>query len=418
MAHGEESGPLWLLLLPRPPSEISLNTLRIAYGPGLNQALRMASSVSAGSSKVVLDIAISYDDVSAFQYSKIQKLLGLMYRLICVICTEDSIDLQYDNDVDSRLIIFHNGMIEQHQSAPTKASQHYQKFGDLQILAKSDRLWQRLCSLESESAENLLQDFLRIRERFSSETGRSNQIQIERLPGGLAIYQSYPQATFQESTSDGHRSVAVGGTFDHLHAGHKLLLTMTALVLNPRSMPGACLTVGITGDELLKNKTFKEQLENFPERQLGVQKFLLGILGLISPSHVLDNSCNVESTSPHGREVHNILKSGLTIKYVEIFDPCGPTITDEHITALVLSAETRNGGQMVNDKRGEKGWPALEVFEVDVLDARDTHGDSQNQANEKFQGKISSTDIRRRIREKSASTFDGSTGSSKQVRSN
>ena len=419
MAHNHKSGSLWLLLLPRPPSEISLNTLRVAYGPGLSQVLRLASNASVRSSNVVLDVAIAYDDEPIFQYSKIQKLLGVMYRLICVICAEKSIDLQYDNDVDVRLVIFHRRAIDQHQTAPAKASQCHQAFGDLQILAQSDRAWQRLCSLESESAETLLQDFLRIRKGFVGETVRSNQIQIERLPGGLAIHQSSPRNALQKISSHRHRSVAVGGTFDHLHAGHKLLLTMTALVLDANSIPGACLTVGITGDELLKNKTFKEELEDFPQRQLAVQDFLLGILGLVSLDHVLENTQDVESTSLHGREVHNMLKSGLTIKYVEIFDPCGPTITDKTITALILSAETRGGGQVVNDKREEKGWSALEVFEVDVLDAEETDGDSQDRANDKFQGKISSTDIRRRIREKSASMFNnGSTGNSKQVRSN
>ena len=418
MAHEQKSGPLWLLLLPRPPSEISLDTLRVAYEPGLNQALQMASKVSIESSNVVLDIAIAYDDEPTFRFPEIQKLLGLMYKLICIICTEKSIDLQYDNDVDARLIIFHSGVIGQHESASAKAPHRHQKFGDLQTLAQSDRAWQRLCSLESESAESLLRTFLRMRERFLGETRRSDQIQIERLPGGLAMHEGYSQDTAQEGSPDHHRYVAVGGTFDHLHAGHKLLLTMATLVLDPTSIPGACLTIGITGDKLLKNKIFKEELEDFHDRQLAVQEFLLGVLGLLSPSHVWQETTMSENSAPYRREVLNTLKSGLTIKFVEIFDPCGPTITDETITALVLSAETRDGGQVVNDKRGEKGWPALDVFEVDVLDARDTQGDSWDQANEKFQGKISSTDIRRRIREKSASTFDGSAGNSKQVRSN
>lgn len=418
MADGHKSSPLWLLLLPRPPSEISLNTLRVAYGPGLNQALQMASSISAESAGVVLDVAIAYEDEPIFRYSKVQKLLGLMYRLICVICTENSIDLQYDNDVDARLIIFHRGAIDHHQITGDSSSQPHRSFGDLQTLAQSNRAWQRFCSLESEPAESLLQDFLRIRGGSSDETMRSNKVEIERLPGGLTIQQSSPQNVSQESPSHCHSSVAVGGTFDHLHAGHKLLLTMTALVLDPRSIQGACLTIGITGDELLRSKMFREQLEDFPERQLAVQEFLLGILGLISLSHVLDNAQHVESTSSHGREVHNALKSGLTIKYVEIFDACGPTITEETISALVISAETRGGGQVVNNKRGEKGWSALEVFEVDVLDVGEADGDSQDQANDKFQSKISSTDIRRRIREKSSPNFDGSSENSKQVRSN
>ena len=400
MADGQRSSPLWLLLLSCPPSEISLNALRVAYGPGLHQVLQMASNASAGSLNVILDVAIAYEDEPIFRYSKAQKLLGLMYRLICVICTESSIDLQYGNDVDTRLIIFHRGVKDQHQNARVKGSQHHHSFGDLQTLANNDRAWQRLCSLESEPAETLLQDFLRIRGGSSDKTMRSNQIEIERLPGGLAIHQSSPQDSCQESPFHYHSSIAVGGTFDHLHVGHKLLLTMTALVLDPMSSHGACLTIGITGDELLKNKNFREELEDFPERQLAVQGFLLGILGLFSLSHVLDTTRHVESTSPHGREVHNTLKSGLTIKYVEIFDPCGPTITDDLITALVLSAETRGGGQVVNDKRREKGWSALEVFEVDVLDAGEAYGDSRNQTEDKFQSKISSTDIRRRIHEK------------------
>lgn len=35
--------------------------------------------------------------------------------------------------------------------------------------------------------------------------------------------------------------VAVGGTFDHLHAGHKILLTMTALIATES------MVVGVTG---------------------------------------------------------------------------------------------------------------------------------------------------------------------------
>ncbi len=415
MDYGHKSSPLWLLLLPRPPSEISLNTLRVAYGPGLNQVLQIASGVSTGSSNVVLDVAIACNDQPIFQYAQIQKLLGLMYRLICVFCTENSIDLQYNNDVDVRLIMFHRGVIDQHQTACAEAAKRHHSFGDLQSLARSDRPWQRLCSLESEPAEILLQDFLSIRQELSDQIKHGSHMEIERVPGGLAIHQSSPQNAFQERLSHRHHSVAVGGTFDHLHAGHKLLLTMTALVLDPTSIQGACLTIGITGDDLLKNKNFKEELEDFPERQLAIQEFLLGVLGLVSLGHVLDKTQHVESTSPHGREVHNTLESGLTIKYVEIFDPCGPTITDETITALVLSAETRGGGQVVNNKRGEKGWPALEVFEVDVLDAREADGDSQDQANDKFQGKISSTDIRRRIHEKSATTSGRSSGNSKQI---
>ena len=89
------------------------------------------------------------------------------------------------------------------------------------------------------------------------------------------------------------------------------------------------------------------------------------------------------------------MSSGLTINYVEIFDAFGPTITDEKISALVISGETRSGGKAVNDRREEKGWAPLEVFEVDVLDAHDETGSGSAKAD--FQNKISSTEIRRRL---------------------
>lgn len=43
------------------------------------------------------------------------------------------------------------------------------------------------------------------------------------------------------SNSKIYSHVAVGGTFDHLHAGHKILLTMTAWVTGKR------LVCGVTG---------------------------------------------------------------------------------------------------------------------------------------------------------------------------
>ena len=131
MAHDHKCGPLWLLLLPRPPSEISLDTLKVAYGPGLKQALQMASKASVCSPNVVLDVAIAYDEEPIFRYSKIQKFLGLMYRLICVICTECSIDIQYENDVDARVILFPEAVIDQHGTASAEASQRHHSFGDL-----------------------------------------------------------------------------------------------------------------------------------------------------------------------------------------------------------------------------------------------------------------------------------------------
>ena len=400
MADNDDARPLWLLLLPFPPSSISLHTLRIAYGPGLTRALKQASECSSSSSSLIMDIVVFYSDDSYDEYAIFQHFFGIMYKLICVICIEQQIDLQYNNDVDARLMLCRrsSNQIGHPDQNKNNRSSARRSFSDLEKLAKTKRAWKRILSLHSESAESLLQDFLQMRNEGSQQT--NFHYQVERLPGGLVIRQNE-----QQRSQDGpdpmthHESVAVGGTFDHLHAGHKLLLTMTALVLEPepRMSRHSSMTIGITGDELLKHKKYRNRLEDFHQRQSATQNFLLAILEIISPRNILESARYLESSPPFGREVLNTFKSGLVIRYVEIFDPCGPTITDEAISALVLSAETRGGGKVVNEKRKEKGWSALDVFEVDVLD---TGEDDSSQADSTFQSKISSTDIRRRMQEK------------------
>lgn len=386
----------WLLILPAPSSEITLSSLKVAYGPGLSQCLQHASKVSAGASDVVLDVAIAYNDVSNFSYSRVQLLLGLMYKLTCIICAEHHIDLQYDNDVDIRITFFRDG-----EEATHPKNVIFQKSViDLQALAEMNRSWQHLCSLENEIGETLLRKFLHIKKGSSQHAVAESQ--IERFPGGVSMLQQSPSHSKHEGNFfHRHHSVAVGGTFDHLHAGHKLLLTMTALVLDPEPSPGWCIAVGITGDELLKKKQYREVLESFEQRLSAVRHFLSDILELISPIHTLQSTRRAESSDPHGRTVHDVLKSGLNVKYVEIFDACGPTLTEESITGLVLSGETRKGGEFVNEKRNEKGWHALEVFEVDVLDAEEGEAGNQSQIDDKYQSKISSTDIRRRVLQRS-----------------
>ena len=191
------------------------------------------------------------------------------------------------------------------------------------------------------------------------------------------------------SSWSSHRAVAVGGTFDHLHAGHRLLLTMTALVLDPveESDPSKkrFLTIGITGDDLLANKKYPEELEAWGERQGSVKRFLLEFLSSLSLKNMLKNSEIITNPQVRGREIHDEFWSGLQVRYKEIFDPFGPTITDPTITALIISGETRAGGKAVNDKRAEKAWQLLEIFEVDVLDATEV---KDEQSKTGFESKI------------------------------
>ena len=403
-------GERWLLLLPRPPLDLSLHTLRVAYGPSLTKALQQGSEVTKQSSQqTILDVGVALDVPNSFNYLNLQTIFGLLYKLACIICTEQAIDFMYDNEVDIRVFVFQylgdtDASISAHEHSETLHAM------SIQLVAQSQRSWSRICALESEAGESLLQDFLRFKATVNDPI--ESRPQISRLPGGLILNVQRPPASsgdrLMNAPSSRHYSVAVGGTFDHLHAGHKLLLSMTALQVQNSTSSSAngepFLTVGITGDELLKNKKFRESIEDWDQRQNSVRTFLLDFLQFIQPSHILKQTRNRPSSVSDGKEVVDILQSGLQIRYVEIFDPYGPTITDPAITALVISAETRAGGDAVNKKRQEKGWPILEVFEVDVLDT-DEHGpkDKGDGDTEAFQNKLSSTEIRSRIQQKYAS---------------
>ena len=72
----------------------------------------------------------------------------------------------------------------------------------------------------------------------------------------------------------------------------------------------------------------------------------------------------------------------LLVRCVDFHDVYGPTVSEEAIQALVVSGETRSGGQAVNEKRLSQGWSVLDLYEIDVLDAGvDAFQGDENQAN-------------------------------------
>lgn len=151
-------------------------------------------------------------------------------------------------------------------------------------------------------------------------------------------------------------TVALGGTFDHLHAGHRGLLTLAAYITQN-------LIVGVTGPGLLKNKKYADYLETYEKRQQSVSNFL------------------------------SLIKPSLNLRFEMIEDVCGPTATIEHIDALVLSEESEAGGKIVNDTRRKLGFNELEIIISKLF-------------GEGIGGKLSSTDYRRQEMENtSAGTF-------------
>ena len=195
-----------------------------------------------------------------------------------------------------------------------------------------------------------------------------------------------------ETNTELRGNVVLAGTFDHFHAGHKLLVNAATLLLKiPSSQytsSQSILTIGVTGDELLQNKKYASEIEPWKARAMSVIEFI---------STILCTSCECSKTREYGdfEELRATVCEGrLLIRCVRIIDVYGPTITEEDIEAIVVSAETRTGGGTVNAQRAKQGWRELELYEISVLNGQ---GVEEGRASvEDFSNKISSTELRRR----------------------
>lgn len=123
----------------------------------------------------------------------------------------------------------------------------------------------------------------------------------------------------------------MGGTFDHMHLGHRLLLSQAVILTKGK------LHCGVTSDILLKNKVYKEYMQPIEVRMEAVRTFLR----TFNPR--LD--CNV----------------------FELVDPCGVGATLPEIQACVLTREVEKGGLMINNIRRERGFAECELVFVDMI---------------------------------------------------
>lgn len=167
-----------------------------------------------------------------------------------------------------------------------------------------------------------------------------NSVGMEDLPSESSGIQTY-------------RRVVLGGTFDRLHLGHKILLGEGCLFAEEN------LTVGVTTGEMNLKKSLPELIQSTPVRIDSVVQF-------------------IETVKPQ-----------IGHRVVPITDMFGPTITDPDLQCIVVSDETKKGGDIVNQERQKKGYSTLNVHVIDLV---------QDQCRGQFEeAKISSSSLRKRL---------------------
>jgi len=129
--------------------------------------------------------------------------------------------------------------------------------------------------------------------------------------------------------------VAVGGTFDPVHDGH--------VALFERGLELGDLTVGLTSDELARQTRLTERhVRPFEERRADLERELAPL------ADAYDRSYEVR----------------------KLREPTGIAV-EPQFDALVISPETVEGGERINEIRRERGLEPLRIEVVDHVPAAD-----------------------------------------------
>ena len=128
------------------------------------------------------------------------------------------------------------------------------------------------------------------------------------------------------------RVVGVGGTFDELHKGHRVLLEKAFEI-------GDLVWIGLSTDEFARKLQKNHEIAPYESRMNELKSFLIK-KGLLSRA-----------------------------KITPLEDPYGPAVTSREIEAIVVSNETEVGARKINLLRMKRGLPPLEVIVIDMVPA-------------------------------------------------
>lgn len=129
-----------------------------------------------------------------------------------------------------------------------------------------------------------------------------------------------------------YKKVAVGGTFDELHRGHKALLNMAFDV-------GDKVVIGLSSDMFVSKMGKPHKTAPYDERRKELFTFM------------------ADSDLTKRAEI------------VTLDDPFGRTMASEGLEALIVSKETQKTAEKINEKRKKAGLSPLEIVAVNMVPA-------------------------------------------------
>ncbi len=142
--------------------------------------------------------------------------------------------------------------------------------------------------------------------------------------------------------------VGMGGTFDHLHDGHRYLIEI-ALSLSHE------VHIGLTTQEMLKRKKYASKIESYEFRKKVLEDYIKAITDLDR------------------------------VKIIELDNPYGPPIDDPEYEGIVVSQETYKGALRINEIRAEKGFNPLIIIVIPMLNGSDNQRLSSTAIREKLE---------------------------------
>jgi len=125
----------------------------------------------------------------------------------------------------------------------------------------------------------------------------------------------------------------MGGTFDHLHDGHKFLIK-TALLFSKK------IVIGLATENLLKKKKNAEKIENYKLREQNLKTFIDSI-GYLN-----------------------------RVEIIPLNDPYGPPVHEPEYEGIIASQETYKNALKINEIRESKSFTPLIIIVIPMIKDR------------------------------------------------